>query len=62
MTNPRRGEIWLVDFYPARGREQTGRRPALIVQNDVGNQYASTTIVAAISTAVKGILGSGFRF
>jgi mRNA interferase MazF len=53
MTNPSRGEIWLVDFHPARGSEQAGRRPALVVQNEVGNQYASTTIVAAISTAVK---------
>lgn len=46
----RRGEIYNFDFSPGRGSEQTGVRPALIVQNDAGNQYSSTTIVAAIST------------
>jgi mRNA interferase MazF len=49
----RRGEIWLVNFNPGRGSEQKGVRPALIVQNDVGNQYAATTIVAAITTTLK---------
>jgi mRNA interferase MazF len=28
-------------------------RPALVIQNDVGNQYAATTIVAAITSAIK---------
>jgi len=50
---PRRGEIWLVNWNPARGSEQTGKRPALIIQNDIGNEKASTTIVAAISSSVK---------
>ena len=45
-----RGEIYNVDWSPGRGSEQTGLRPALIVQNDVGNEFSSTTIVAAIST------------
>ncbi len=49
----RRGEIWLINFNPGRGSEQKGVRPALIVQNDVGNQYAATTIVAAITTTLK---------
>ena len=48
-----RGEIWLVNFNPGRGSEQTGIRPAFIVQNNVGNQYAATTIVAAITTTLK---------
>jgi len=52
-TFPRRGEIWLVNWNPARGSEQAGIRPALIIQNDTGNEYSSTTIVAAVSTAVK---------
>lgn len=47
-----RGEIWLVDWNPGRGSEQTGVRPALVVQNDVGNTYSSTTIVAAVSTRI----------
>ena len=49
----RRGEIWLVNFNPARGSEQRGIRPALVIQNDVGNEFASTTIVAAITTRLK---------
>ena len=52
-TFPRRGEIWLVNWNPARGSEQAGKRPALIIQNDIGNEHASTTIVAAISTAIR---------
>jgi len=52
-TFPRRGEIWLVNWNPARGSEQAGKRPALIIQNNIGNEHASTTIVAAISTTVK---------
>ena len=52
-TFPRRGEIWLVNWNPARGSEQAGKRPALVVQNNIGNEHASTTIVAAVSTAVR---------
>jgi mRNA interferase MazF len=50
---PRRGEVWLVNFNPARGSEQKGIRPALVVQNNTGNVYAATTIVAAITTTIK---------
>ena len=50
---PRRGEVWTVNFSPGRGSEQRGIRPALIVQNDVGNKYAATTIVAAITSQIK---------
>ena len=50
---PRRGEVWIVNWNPARGSEQAGRRPALIIQNDIGNEKAPTTIVAAISSTVR---------
>ncbi len=50
---PKRGEIWLVNFNPGRGSEQKGIRPALILQNDTGNEYAATTIVAAITTTIR---------
>ena len=50
---PRRGEVWLVNFNPGRGSEQKGIRPALVVQNDIGNEYGSTTIVAAITSTIK---------
>ena len=50
---PERGEIWLVNWNPARGSEQAGKRPALIIQNDIGNEKSPTMIVAAISSTVK---------
>jgi len=50
---PKRGEVWLVNWNPARGSEQAGRRPALVIQNDIGNEKAPTTIVAAISSSVR---------
>lgn len=52
-TLPRRGDVWLVNFNPGRGSEQQGIRPAMIIQNDTGNEYAATTIVAAITTTIK---------
>ena len=51
--SPRRGEVWTVNFSPSRGSEQRGIRPALVIQTDVGNQYAATTIVAAITSTIK---------
>jgi mRNA interferase MazF len=49
--NPRRGEIWDVNWSPGRGAEQQGTRPALIIQNDRGNTSSSypLTIVASMS-------------
>jgi mRNA interferase MazF len=54
---PRRGEIWLVDFNPGRGSEQIGQRPALVFQNDAGNQNPRypNTVVLAMSTQGKPI-------
>ena len=49
----KRGEIYWVDWNPARGSEQAGIRPALVIQNDVGNRYSPTTIVAAITSALE---------
>ena len=46
-----RGQIYWVNWNPGRGSEQVGIRPALVIQNDTGNQYSPTTIVAAITTA-----------
>jgi len=43
----------MVNFSPGRGSEQRGLRPALIIQNDVGNQYAATTIIAAITSRIR---------
>lgn len=49
----KRGEIYWVDWSPGRGSEQSGLRPALVIQNDVGNKVSPTTIVAAITTALE---------
>jgi mRNA interferase MazF len=43
--------LYWVEFDPARGVEQRGRRPALVIQNDRGNQHSAYTVVAAISSA-----------
>ena len=50
MTFPRRGEIYLVSFDPTIGYEIQKTRPAVILQNDISNQYSPITIVAAISS------------
>ncbi len=49
----KRGEIYWVDWSPSRGSEQGGVRPTLIIQNDTGNIYSPTTIVAACTTAMN---------
>jgi mRNA interferase MazF len=48
----RRGEIYWVEFDPVKGNEQGGLRPALVVQNDVGNRFSPTTIVAAVTRTI----------
>jgi mRNA interferase MazF len=49
----RRGDIFTVDLEPVRGSEQGKVRPALIIQNDIGNQYSPTVIVAAITSGER---------
>ena len=50
VDHPRRGDIYLVDFDPATGAEIKKTRPALVIQNDIGNRYSPITIVAAITS------------
>ena len=50
MIFPRRGEIYLVAFDPPVGHEIKKTRPALVIQNNVSNQYSPITMVAAISS------------
>lgn len=49
----RRGEIYYADLSPVVGSEQGGVRPVLIVQNDIGNKYSPTVIVAAITSQIN---------
>lgn len=53
MKQPKRGEIYFLDFSPSKGREIKGSHPALIIQNDVGNKVSSLAIVAAITSNLK---------
>ena len=50
---PKRGEVYLVSFDPALGAEIQKTRPALILQNDIGNLHSPVTIVAAITSNVR---------
>jgi mRNA interferase MazF len=50
VAYPRRGEVYLVSFDPSVGAEIRKTRPALILQNDIGNRYSPVTIVAAITS------------
>jgi len=49
----RRGEIYMADLNPYTGSEQGGYRPVVILQNNAGNFYSTTTIIAPI-TSKKG--------
>lgn len=51
----RRGELYLLDWSPGRGSEQTGRRPALIVQRDAANRNPRypNTVVLTVTTHGK---------
>lgn len=49
----KRGDIYLADLNPVFGSEQGGYRPVLIIQNDLGNKYSPTVIVAAITSKSK---------
>jgi mRNA interferase MazF len=48
-----RGDIFYANLNPVQGSEQGGQRPVLIIQNDVGNMYSPTTIIAAITSRIK---------
>lgn len=47
----KKGEIYYCDLSPVVGSEQGGCRPVLILQNNMGNKFSPTTIVAIITTA-----------
>lgn len=49
----RRGDIYQADLNPVFGSEQGGYRPVLVIQNNRGNKYSSTVIVAAITSRLK---------
>jgi mRNA interferase MazF len=46
----KKGDIVLVNLNPVQGSEAGKTRPCIIIQNDVGNEFASTTIVAIVTS------------
>lgn len=53
-TEVRRGDVVIVRLDPAEGHKMKKTRPAVVVQNDVGNKSASTTIVAPATGTYSG--------
>ena len=53
MVLPKRNEVYYVSFDPTVGVEIRKTRPALIIQNDVGNTHSPATIVAAITSTTR---------
>lgn len=51
----KRGEIYFADVtkYDSKGSEQSGKRPVLILQNNIGNKFSPTTIIAIVTTKSK---------
>lgn len=51
--NVKRGDVFFADLSPVVGSEQGGFRPVLIIQNDIGNRFSPTVIVAAITAQIQ---------
>ena len=49
----RRGDIYMADLNPFKGSEQGGRRPVLLLQNNDGNYFSKTLIIAPMTTQLK---------
>ena len=56
MTDfPRRGEVWLTELPTSTGSVLSGTRPAVVVQNDLGNQLSNTTVVVPVTSKFERI-------
>lgn len=53
MIVVKRGDVYFADLSPVVGSEQGGTRPVLILQNDIGNRFSPTVIVAAITAQIQ---------
>lgn len=49
----KRGDVFFADLSPVVGSEQGGVRPVLIIQNDIGNRFSPTVIIAAITAQIE---------
>jgi mRNA interferase MazF len=52
-VTPRRGEIWLVDFGDPVGREQSGRRPAVVISADPLNESGAGVVIIVPTTTTR---------
>lgn len=52
MVEVRRGDVVIANLEPVAGSEQGGIRPVLVIQNDIGNKYSPTTIIAPITSSI----------
>ncbi|HJZ23396.1 MAG TPA: type II toxin-antitoxin system PemK/MazF family toxin [Candidatus Babeliales bacterium] len=55
MKNTKRGEVYWVNLDPSIGKEIKKTRPALIISNDLANQYSSRVIVAPITSNIQNL-------
>ncbi len=53
VADLRRGDLYLCSFDPTIGHEIKKARPALVIQNDIGNRFSPLTIVAAVTSVVS---------
>ncbi len=51
--NIKRGDVYFADLSPVVGSEQGGVRPVLVIQNDIGNRFSPTVIIAAITAQIQ---------
>lgn len=49
----KRGDVFYADLSPVIGSEQGGVRPVIVIQNDIGNKYSPTIIVAAVTSQIN---------
>ena len=53
MNTINKGDIYYASLDPIVGSEQNGTRPVVIIQNDIGNKYSPTVLVAPLTSRVK---------
>jgi mRNA interferase MazF len=55
MDFPKKGEIWLISLEPVLGHEIGKTRPALVISNDINNQFANTVNILPITSKTEKI-------
>jgi mRNA interferase MazF len=55
MAYPKKGEIYLVNFDPTIGHETKKKRPAIILSNNIHNQYSPLVTIAPLSSNIKNV-------